>query len=154
MGSFFQNEPICNRLCKRHKPLYLRMIRRKVRENKLGSFRRMACFFRPFLSEWPGQSGLLPSIASSRRRKRPREGGCQRTAPDYTHSTTPCPVKLSISDSRCKGDTEKPCIAARLHQETTMTLKWIAARLKMGTWIYVSNRLARRRKLSSVNSKD
>jgi hypothetical protein len=28
-----------------------------------------------------------------------------------------------------------------LLQETTMTLKWIADRLKMGTWTHVTNRL-------------
>ena len=31
--------------------------------------------------------------------------------------------------------------ARRLRQETTMSLKWIAARLQMGTWTYVSNLL-------------
>jgi hypothetical protein len=29
----------------------------------------------------------------------------------------------------------------RLRQETTMTLQWIADRLKMGTWKHVANRL-------------
>jgi hypothetical protein len=29
----------------------------------------------------------------------------------------------------------------RLRQETTMTLKWMADRLKMGTWTHVTNRL-------------
>src|ERR1017187_7924881 len=47
MGSFFQNEPICKRRCKRHKFLYLNSIHRKLRENKMGSFREMAHFFRP-----------------------------------------------------------------------------------------------------------
>jgi hypothetical protein len=28
-----------------------------------------------------------------------------------------------------------------LRQETTMTLKWIAHRLKLGTWTHVTNRL-------------
>jgi hypothetical protein len=32
-------------------------------------------------------------------------------------------------------------LARRLRQETTMSLKWIAARLQMGTWSYVSNLL-------------
>ncbi len=40
-----------------------------------------------------------------------------------------------------KGDIRKVKIARRLRQETTMTLKWIADRLKMGTWTHVSNRL-------------
>ena len=29
----------------------------------------------------------------------------------------------------------------QLYQETTMTLKWMADRLKMGTWTHVTNRL-------------
>jgi hypothetical protein len=40
-----------------------------------------------------------------------------------------------------KGDRRKVKIARRLRQETTMTLQWIADRLKMGTWAHVANRL-------------
>jgi hypothetical protein len=35
----------------------------------------------------------------------------------------------------------KVMMARRLRQETTMSLKWIAQRLQMGTWTYVSNLL-------------
>lgn len=42
---------------------------------------------------------------------------------------------------RRKGDPEKVRIARRLRQETTMTLAWIAQRLGMGVWTYVSNLL-------------
>jgi hypothetical protein len=35
--------------------------------------------------------------------------------------------------TRRKGDKNKVQIAARLRRETTMTLKWIAQRLAMGT---------------------
>jgi hypothetical protein len=42
-----------------------------------------------------------------------------------------------------KGDPEKLQIARRLRMETIMTLRWIAKRLKMGSWTYVSNLLAR-----------
>jgi REP element-mobilizing transposase RayT len=45
-----------------------------------------------------------------------------------------------------KGDRRKVKIARRLRQETTMTLKWIAHRLKMGTWTHVTNRLYHLRK--------
>jgi hypothetical protein len=52
--------------------------------------------------------------------------------------------------------------ARRLRQETTMSLKWIAARLQMGTWTYVSNLLNEPQKRSlklrrccrCVNSED
>ena len=42
---------------------------------------------------------------------------------------------------RRKGDPEKVRIARRLRHETTMTLAWIAQRLGMGVWTYVSNLL-------------
>jgi hypothetical protein len=44
---------------------------------------------------------------------------------------------------RRKGDREKVKMAARLRHETTMTLKWIAQRLHMGTWTNVANCLAK-----------
>jgi len=40
-----------------------------------------------------------------------------------------------------KGDKSKVALARRLRKETTMTLKWIARRLHMGSWTYVSNLL-------------
>ncbi len=49
-------------------------------------------------------------------------------------------------DERRKGDPEKVMVAWRLRQDTTMTLKWIAQRLRMGTWTYVSNCLVQKRK--------
>jgi hypothetical protein len=45
-----------------------------------------------------------------------------------------------------KGAGEKVAVAQRWRAETTMTLKWIAARLAMGTWTHVSNLLAAERK--------
>jgi len=45
---------------------------------------------------------------------------------------------------RPKGHPGKVVIARRLRQETTMSLKWIAKRLQMGTWTYVSNLLNQR----------
>ena len=40
---------------------------------------------------------------------------------------------------RRKGDKGKVRTARRLRQEKAMSLKWIAERLKMGSWTYVSN---------------
>jgi hypothetical protein len=45
-------------------------------------------------------------------------------------------------EARRKGDPGKVAVARRLRQETTMILKWIAHRLQMGSWTYVSNLLA------------
>jgi REP element-mobilizing transposase RayT len=47
---------------------------------------------------------------------------------------------------RRKGDPEKVRMASQLREQTTMTLKWIAQRLKMGTWTHVSNCLVQNRK--------
>jgi REP element-mobilizing transposase RayT len=42
---------------------------------------------------------------------------------------------------RAKGDPGKVKLARQLRAETTMTLRWIAKRLQMGSWTYVSNLL-------------
>jgi hypothetical protein len=42
---------------------------------------------------------------------------------------------------RRKGHRVKVLLARRLRQETTVSLKWIAQRLDMGSWTYVSNLL-------------
>ena len=42
---------------------------------------------------------------------------------------------------RRKGHKGKVAMARRLRKETTMSLKWIAQRLQMGSWTYVSNLL-------------
>ena len=47
---------------------------------------------------------------------------------------------------RRKGDPQKVELAWELRARTTMTLKWIANRLRMGTWTYVSNCLVQKRK--------
>ena len=54
-------------------------------------------------------------------------------------------TQASLGERR-KGDPEKIKMALRLRQETTMTLKWIAQRLNMGTWTYASNCLGAQRK--------
>ena len=46
-----------------------------------------------------------------------------------------------------KGDKGKVALVGQLRQETTMRLKWIAQRLQMGSWTYVSNLLHEKRKI-------
>ena len=48
--------------------------------------------------------------------------------------------------ARRKGDAKKVRIAQRLRAETTMTLKWIAEELQMGSWTHVSNLLSKQRR--------
>ena len=43
--------------------------------------------------------------------------------------------------ARQKGDREKVRLAIRLRDETTMTIKCIARRLRMGTWTHLNNLL-------------
>jgi hypothetical protein len=44
-------------------------------------------------------------------------------------------------EARAKGDKEKLKLAARLRVETTVTVKWIAQRLRMGTWTHLNHLL-------------
>jgi putative transposase len=44
-------------------------------------------------------------------------------------------------EARRKGDREKLKLALRLREETTVTVKWIAERLRMGTWTHVNHLL-------------
>ena len=50
-----------------------------------------------------------------------------------------------------KGHPAKVQLARRLREETTLSLKWIASRLRMGSWSYVSNLLAQPPKLQSLS---
>jgi hypothetical protein len=50
-----------------------------------------------------------------------------------------------------KGDKRKVRMAAPLRRETTMRVKWIAARLAMGSWTNVSNLLGVERAKSVIN---
>ena len=52
-----------------------------------------------------------------------------------------------------KGHVGKIDIARRLRNETTMTFGWIARRLQMGSWTYVSN-LLNSKPRQRVNSED
>ena len=53
-----------------------------------------------------------------------------------------------------KGDKRKVRMAARLRKETSMSLKWIAHHLEMGSWTHVSNLLAAKRKHESLKSEN
>ncbi len=48
--------------------------------------------------------------------------------------------------TRSKGDPVKVAVAARLRQETTVTLKWISKRLQIGAWTHLNKRLYEQRK--------
>lgn len=48
--------------------------------------------------------------------------------------------------TRIKGAPDKIEIAGQMRRETTMTLRWIAGRLNMGSLAYLNNRLYLARK--------
>jgi hypothetical protein len=50
---------------------------------------------------------------------------------------------------RPRGDREKLKLAVRLRSETTMTIKWIAERLRMGTWTHLNHLLYWHRRKTS-----
>ena len=64
-----------------------------------------------------------------------------------------CGIGWSEADplSRLKGDREKVRIARVLREQTTVSLAWIAARLKMGSWTYVSDLLSQSKRGSSTS---
>ena len=60
-------------------------------------------------------------------------------------------LKAGDLPQRRKGDRDKVEIAWRLRQQTSMTLQWIAQQLQMGSWTYLSNLLASKRKENEKN---
>ena len=63
---------------------------------------------------------------------------------------TPARRARGLAGTYCSGVVELNApsavlLARRLRQETTMSLKWIAERLQMGSWTYVSNLLRQNR---------
>ena len=56
-------------------------------------------------------------------------------------------------EGRNKGDPLKVAIARRLRQETSVTLKWIAHRLRMGTWTHTANCIYASRRRATASTK-
>ena len=97
LGSFFLNEPNCKPYCKRHKVQQIKCIHQKVRENKLGSFRRNICrvLYAPLTTTTLTDTPYL-GLDSVLVKEAPFSKNCA----DYTCPITLCPVKLSINDIR------------------------------------------------------
>ena len=53
-----------------------------------------------------------------------------------------------------QGSAAKMEIARRIREETTMSLKWIATRLKMGDWKHVANKLDQNEKFTDTQRQD
>ena len=75
----------------------------------------------------------------------------QETMEAYAEGIVAAELKLrrwgeAELERRAKGDAQKVALAERLRAETTVTVKWIAERLRMGAPGYVNHLLYRRRK--------
>ena len=55
---------------------------------------------------------------------------------------------------RRKREKEKVKLARRLRAQTTMTLAWIAQRLRMGSWTYTANLIYENGAKKKINSED
>ena len=75
-----------------------------------------------------------------------RESGEEKAQRIVTEEMKRLGWKETELENTRKGDRRKVKIARRLRHETTMTLIWIAERLKMGIWTHVTNRLYHVRK--------
>jgi len=99
-----------------------------------------------------GSRGLQPRVrvrssrpSRSLRQDAPKTGSLEACpTARATHPFTPWATPLWTREQSTrwrKGDKRKVRIALRLGRETTMTLKWIAEQLAMGTWANVARRL-------------
>jgi len=76
---------------------------------------------------------MLPALAKAKEKAR-------RILAEELHRLGWRPGEM---EKRLKADPDKVRIARRLRGETTMTLKWIAGQLQMGSWTYLSNNLTK-----------
>jgi len=95
-----------------------------------------------FLGDKPFKEQLLAQVHERRR----DHYGPELHEADLLHAERVLKEELSrrgLTEAdlsrRRKGDPEKVDVASQVRARTTMTLKWIARRLNMGTWTHVSN---------------
>ena len=110
--------------------------------------------FKGILRGWYlGSSGFREELLAQTHEQRKDHYGAELREADEFHAEKMVREELKRRgwketelDKRRKGDAEKVEVAWRLRSETTMSLKWIAQRLRMGTWTHVSNCLSQKRK--------
>ena len=120
---------------------YLETRRAQEQEEEFKPIRRGWCLgdepFRKELLERAGAGTSEPYRADARR---------ETTEEKARRILQEALAKLGWTDAelagRAKGDARKIWLAQRLRAETTVTLKWIAAELHMGTWTHVANLLS------------
>jgi hypothetical protein len=112
--------------------------------------------FKSLLRGWcVGREEFRKELLQEMRRKRADHYEVELRQADEAHARELVAAELRRRNwteddlmARRKGDPEKVKVALRLRQESTMSLKWIAQRLKMGAWTHDSNLLVRQRKKS------
>jgi hypothetical protein len=123
-------------------------------ETKMTAFRSAGVF-----DEWgknsrreqtPAEMSCLKPVAGNQRNDGTRRFGDRDSRITQGRAQSPgvlvelfaqvtvAPREKDLSKRR-KGDKAKVKLARRLRSETIMTLRWIADRLQMGSWTYVSN---------------
>jgi len=60
----------------------------------------------------------------------------------------------AVLQGRVQGDARKVWIAQRLWAETSVTLKWMAAALPMGTWAHLANHSQNAKKGKPTDDQD
>ena len=117
--------------------------RRRFIWRVLRCFQWNGCGLRTSRSVWSARS-LLPLCNALA-----RWGGGETCKPlTRSKAAASCAHSIRWRDIRAVSSSRsaeflraKVALAKRLRQETTMSLKWIAQRLQMGSWTYVANLL-------------
>ena len=125
--------------------LQRRMEQRRAEPQEYGSLRRGWCFGdKMFQKELLGQ--MAERVGACHYGSERQESGEEKARRIVAEELKRRKWREGDLAARRKGDSGKVQIALRVRQETTMTLKWIAQRLQMGSWTYVSNCLAKTKK--------
>jgi len=77
-----------------------------------------------------------------------------RTARGRASRASAAPGTKAATTSSAVSATQPDRLTARLRRETTLSLKWIAEQLAMGSWTHVSNLLGAERKRESLKSEN
>jgi len=129
------------------KQFAMRMEIRRAQEEEAdyAALRRGWCLgseeFRAELLEAAGKSAGPSHYGSAR-----RESGEQKAKRIVSDGLKKAGLEAKVLKTLPKSDAKKVALARQVRKETTMSLKWIAENLHMGSWTYVSNLLNSKQK--------
>jgi hypothetical protein len=120
--------------------------------------RRHQEFGRVFSGRFLGDEGFEEELLGQMHQRRGGHYGAELREADAAHAEGVVAEDLRRRGReeaeltlRRKADPEKVEMAWRSRHETTMTLKWVAKRLKLGAWTHVSNCLVQKRKENEIH---